>query len=274
VHAYVNRSPSHVTEGYLRIVPFVARAFESRDAPYDMAVDMPPGHRDARWSTLEGSAGWRGYDYVLVANGHLERGEPLATWLPELETDYAYELNVPAAARRRAAALVRPGDVLLYLSGIGPNRGFHADTWTTEDWVRTMELFNQVGVEPVLIGAATADDWGYRDLVAAAAKGRARFRDIVGHTSIPEIVAVIDLAGVWVGLNSGTGIVAASRGTPTVMLWSDSRYPIPGAVEPLHTSMKTSWLSPAQLGSYRTLSYGSPQLTPARVVARALEVRR
>ena len=274
VHAHVGTSPSHVTVGYLRMVESIAQAVQSRDAPWDLLRDLPPHWRDPRWSTLEGCAGWRGFDYVLVPNGHLEVGLPLESWLPGLPTDFAYPLRVPAQSRRRAEALVREGDVLLYLSGIGPNRGFHADTWTVEMWVQTLEHFNAVGVEPVLIGADTRDDRAYRDLVVRAAGRRARFRDIVGRTTISDVVAVTDRAGAWVGLNSGTGIVAASRGTPTVMLWSDSRFPIPGAVEPLHTKMKDSWLSPEQKQSYRTLSYGSPSLTPARVVARTLEVRR
>jgi hypothetical protein len=274
VHAYVGTSPSHATVEYLRMVEPIQQAFQSDRAPWDLARDLSPHWRDPRWSTLDGCAGWRGFDYVLVPNGHLECGLPLEGWLPDLPTDFAYALRVPGPSRRLAESLVEPGDVLLYLSGNGPNRGFHNETWTVEMWARTMELFNAVGIVPVLIGANTADDRGYRDRVAGAARGRARFRDIVGRTTIPDIVAVTDRAGVWVGLNSGTGIVAASRGTPTVMLWSDSRFPIPGAVEPLHTHMQTSWLTPAQRKTYRTLSYGSPSLAPARVVARALEVIR
>jgi ADP-heptose:LPS heptosyltransferase len=211
---------------------------------------------------------------VLVPNGHLERGEPLATWLPELPIDYSYPLAIPASARASATRLAKAGQVLLYLSGIGPNRGFHANTWQPSDWVIVIELLNAVGITPLLIGAATQDDRSYRDLVVSLAGGRARWQDIVGQTSIPEICAIIEHAAVWIGLNSGTGIVSAMLGTPTVMLWSDSRYPIPGAIEPLHVAMQRSWLTQAQLERYRTLSYGSPELTPARVVIEALEVMR
>jgi hypothetical protein len=66
-------------------------------------------------------------------------------------------------------------------------------------------------------------------------------------------------------------------GTPTVMLWSDSRYPIPGvrAINlPLNSNMRTSWLHESQLASYRTKSFGAPDLTPENVVADILEVMR
>ena len=274
VHAYVNRSPAHLSVGYLALAPMIARASESARAPSHIALQLAPSHRDPRWSTLAGSRGWNGFDYVLVANGHLERGERLETWLPELPTDFVYSLNIPDAARRRARALVPPGSVLLYLSGVAPNRGFHNHVCSIGLWVHVAELLNHAGFTPVLIGANTQDDLAYRGAFLSAAAGRARVLDVVGGTSIAEVCAVVESAAAWVGLNSGTGIVAAMMGTPTVMLWSDSRYPIPGAIEPLHTNMRTSWLSSAQLARYRTISYGSPELTAVNIVARTLEVVR
>jgi hypothetical protein len=274
IHAYVNRSPSHLSIGYLSLAPMVACAYESARAPYDVARQLPPSHRDPRWSSLDGCRGWNGFDYVLVANGHLERGERLETWLPELPTDFSYMLNIPPAARTRARALAPATSILLYLSGVGPNRGFHGHVCSIGLWVRVAELLNAAGFTPVLIGANTVDDLAYRDAFLTAATGRARVHEIVGRTSIAEVCAVIESAAAWVGLNSGTGIVAAMRGVPTVMLWSDSRYPIPGAIEPLHTNMRTSWLESSQLVRYRTVSYGSPELTATTVVASTLEVVR
>jgi hypothetical protein len=274
IWAHVNRSPSHVSVGYLELVPAVARAIEDARAPADIGRELPPSHRDPRWSDLDGCRGWNGFDYVLVANGHLESGGSLADWLPELETDFCYPLRIPDAARARARALAAPGGVLLYLSGVGPNRGFHNDTWTADMWAQVVHLLNGAGIEPTLVGAATTDDRAYRDAFVARAGGHARFVDRVGQTSIAEVCALLEGAGAWVGLNSGLGIVAAMRGVPTVMLWSDSEHPIAGTVEPLHTAMRRSWLRPDQCGRYRTLSFGSPELTPTRVVARTLEVLR
>ena len=271
---HVNRSPWHASVGYLELVPAVARAVEDARAPRDIGRELPPSHRDPRWSDLDGCRGWNGFDYVLVANGHLENGAPLASWLPELDTDFCYPLRIPDAARARARSLAPPGGVLVYLSGVMPNRGFHNDTWTVEMWVQVVQLLNSAGVVPTLVGAAAPDDRTYRDVFAARAGGHARYVDRVGQTSIAEVCALLEDAGAWVGLNSGLGIVSAMRGVPTVMLWSDSEHPIAGAVEPLHTAMRRSWLQPVQCRRYRTLSFGSPELTPTRVVARTLEVLR
>lgn len=277
IWAYVNRSQNHATVGFLEMVPMIARAGYSDSAPFDVWRELPPNHRDPRWSTLDGCRSWRTFDYVLVPNGHLERGEPLATWLPELDTEFSYALNIPDIAREMAELLAGFRPVLIYPSGIGPNEGFHKDTWTIDDWQNTIrELVAALGRPVTLVGANTPDDLGYRDLLLRNGVLADQVVDLVGQTSLAEYCALIESAAVWVGLNSGGGIVSAMRGTPTVMLWSDSATPVPG-VHPnniLHTNMKTSYLAPWQLASYRTLSFGSAELTPQNVVTKVLEVIR
>ena len=61
-------------------------------------------------------------------------------------------------------------------------------------------------------------------------------------------------------------------GTPTLMLWADQRWPV-GDVA-FVPEMQRSWLDDHQLETYRTLSYGSPDLTPERLVDALLEVAR
>lgn len=283
VHAFINSSPNHATVGYLKIVPFIALAEHAVSAPNAIAQQLPPHHRFPRWSTLKGSADWNGYDYVLVANGHLERGQHISTYLPELNaalgrdaTDYSYEHRIDQADRDYAASFGRK-PVLLYMSGVGPNQGFHNGTWRVEDWADTAHLLLAEGLTPVTVGANTADDKAQRDLVARK-MGAAwdRVVDTVAITNIPQYVAMIEDAAVWIGLNSGGGIVASMRRTPTVMFWSDSAERVYG-VHPdnvLNTKMKTGYLAPWQLETYRTLSFGSAELTPRNAVARALEVMR
>jgi ADP-heptose:LPS heptosyltransferase len=274
VHAYVNRSPNHLSVGFLRLVPAIAEAFESPDAPYDVRKELPPNHQDLRWSSLEGCRDWAGFDFVAVANGHLEMGHRIETWWPEIETDYTYPLRIPAATVANMASAAQR--VLIYLSGKGPNFGFHRNTWTVHHWADVIKGLNSDGIEPMLVGAKTRDDLSYRDLFLQVAGGL-RFEDRVGSTALDEYCEIIRTARCWVGLNSGGGIVAAMQSTPTVMLWSDSRYPIAGVRDinlPLNHTMQTSWLSPEQQRSYRSLSFGSPDLTPTAVLRAIGEVIR
>lgn len=273
IHAYVNCGPFHDSVGFLEIVPFVAKAERSKQALLRLE-DVPGGYLNRRWSTLEGAAGWRGFDYLLIANGHLERGLPLDSWMEGLPTDYTYPLAISDSDRERALNLAPKGSVLLYPSGTDANRGFHANWWTPERWADVVRLLNAEGIAPVFIGAPTASDMAYRAMVLERCAGL-EFTDVIGQTTIPQVLALIENAAVWCGLNSGTGIVAAMRGTPTVMLWSDARFPIKGRGHPgLHPAMQRSWLSREQLATYRTHSYGDPELTPEAVVSDLLSVRR
>jgi hypothetical protein len=275
IHAYVNRSPNHMSVGFLELMPFIEKAFESKDAPYSISTEMPPSHRDPKWSTLEGCRDWKSFDYIMVANGHLERGEHISTWLPELDTDYTFDLQIPKAARYSMSKY--ENRALVYMSGLGPNSGFHGNWWMARDWVQVITGLVAEGLDPVLVGADTPDDRGYRDIVATLLKRRGiEVTDLVGQTSLAEYCAIIEAASCWVGLNSGGGIVSATQETPTVMLWADSDYPLAGVnpANQLHPAMQRGWLAPIQLDTYRTFSYGALDLTPAAVVKAVIEVAR
>lgn len=272
--AHVNRSPDHASVGFLELCPQVETAVEDERALYHLHQDLDAHYKDEKWSTLEGSAGWRGFDYILIANGHLESGKPLATWMPELATEYSFPLKISDWDRTYARTLAPAGSVLLYPSGVGANRGFHHDTWKVKHWAEVIRLLNAEGVRPVLVGAASKDDRAYRLRLLTVTQGL-EFIDTIGRTTIPQVLAMVEDAAAWCGLNSGLGIVSAMRQTPTVMLWADAAHPIRGSsTYTMPTAMQRSWLSEEQLRTYRTLSYGSPQLSPASVVENILTVRR
>ena len=274
LHVHVNTSENHQTMGYLDMMPFVDRAVKDKRAPFDIIKEMPPSYRDEKWSTLEGSARWQGFDYILVANGHLELGKRIEDYLPELQTEYNIRLDYPAGTMDRSKELMPEPTVLVYPSGWGPNMGFHKGWWTARDWCAVFIGLNTAGIEPIVVGAPTRDDRRYwaileRKLIRRGVK----YKSVLGETSLPDICLLLERSLAWTGLNSGLGIVAASMGTPTVMMWADNRYKLSPHID-FDPGMHTAWLSKDQLGSYRPLSYGSPELTPGNVVASVLEVMR
>lgn len=274
LHLHVNESPNHKTVEYLKMIPWVDEALKDSRAPYGTRPDeMPPNHRDVKYATLAGCRRWRGFTYICVPNGHLELGRPIARFWPDIPTDYTYEIDVPAEERARAAQIGGEGRLLLYPSGIGPNRGFHQNSWSPSHWAEVVRRLNGEGLVPTFMGAPTPDDLGYINALMPLLEGCV-FDNLVGQSSMAVAMQMIKTARVWCGLNSGLGIVSASQSTPTVMLWSDDRYPIPGVGTVLHHGMQRGFLDSDQLEKYRTLSFGSPELTPERVVAAILEVIR
>jgi hypothetical protein len=72
--------------------------------------------------------------------------------------------------------------------------------------------------------------------------------------------------------------MAAAMRVPTVMLWANKKYyknmmdVNPQSLLP--EEMARSWLCEDQLHTYRTLDFGSPELTPEALVQNILEVKR
>lgn len=273
IHAFINESTNHKTVGYLRMLPFIDHAEMSKDAPYCITNDMPGTYRDDRYQHLDGCRAWRGFDYVLVANHWVESGRHISAWLPGVPTQYDFSLRYDQHTLDRTVQLMPEPTVLLYPSGIGPNHGFHNGWWKPNGWLDVVRMLNRNGITPLFVGADTSDDRGYWKIVQKLL-GKLSFRSVVGETTIPDYMKLIERCRCWIGLNSGGGIVSASLRTPTVMMWGDRRWPVGNPNVRFNPDMHRSWLSPEQLTTYRTLSYGDPETTPANVVAAALEVVR
>lgn len=272
LHVHINESNNHKTIGYLNAVKCIDFAVLDKQAPYDILKEMPPSYMSPHWSTLAGCKGWRGFDYILVPNGHLESGRHLSEYLPEIDTDYEIEYEFDIFTEQRVQSMIPEPRVLLYPSGTGPNNGFHGGWWTVHNWRWVVQCLNDAGISPLFIGANTPDDCGYFKTLEEHMKGLT-YDSIVGQTSIPDLVLLIQRCKAWCGLNSGGGIVAASMKTPTVMMWSDENCtpgPHPGFV----TEMQRGWLNEEQLETYRTFSYGGSDTNPRNVADAILEVMR
>jgi ADP-heptose:LPS heptosyltransferase len=203
---------------------------------------------------------------VLCANGHLERGERIETWLPEVPTDYSYDLVVPEAT---------PPRILLYPSGVRQNLIWHGNSWTVKHWVETVRLLNQQNHIPVLIGADNPDDLTYNRWLTKQLTMHGLSADsLVGKTSVADVFGMIKSCRVVAGLNSGLVIVAAALGVPTVLMWSNEQTRCPGSHSTLPREMQTSWLPEDLPSAYRPMSLGSRQLTPSGLVENMLEVLR
>lgn len=255
LHAETARTPWHESWNYLKLVPFIDSACEGKHLA---SVDeLKPRFTDPHWTKLENCKGWKGFDYVLCANGHLETGGRIEDFLPELATDYTYPLSFQSECHY-------PGSVVLYPSGVGPNSGFHGNWWTQEHWRKTIRLFAEAGVTPVIVGASTKQDMDYAKAMLSGVESLVT--NLVGKTSTDEVLHLISKAKLWMGLNSGLGILSAMMGTPTIMHWS---------VKPfgkLHPAQPYSWLEERQLSRYRVFAYGDPGFTPHALLAASAEL--
>lgn len=238
--AHIAHGPHHRSTGFVELTDF----FDEVRVDNNGLRGVPNAYMDPKWSTIDGSHGWHGFDFCFQANGHLERGERIETWLPELETQFSYTLHTNLDRCKKELGLSEPR-ILLYPSGIGPNNGFKTN-WRREQWQAIVDLLNHHGHRPTFVGADTQDDMGYmRELRLSG-----DLENLVGRTTTEEYLVLIQNCRAWFGLNSGGGILSGMMGRSTVMLWSDSDH---GGR--LHPKMATSWL-PLDQNWYHWFSYG------------------
>lgn len=174
---------------------------------------------------------------LLECNSHLEAGKPLADWLPDLPTEYHYPLYVTDDDRLRAgnllaAACPTAGPVV----GISAAsyRGAEAwKTWGRSEWTAVLRAVLHQGWTPILLG-------GFWDDLTSALADELKIPNLVGKTSVGEMVAIQDLLDAYVGFSSGLGIIRTVLNKPALMLW------------PAHQlELSTAWAPPHMLESRR-----------------------
>ena len=245
------RSVSH-TE--LRIIE---AEFTTPGGEYNYAPSQP------RWHNR--------FDWMLQANGHLERGRRLEDWLPELEIDWKVmdHFRWPGKAVERAAAIGKQlGAYCVFYAGpeIGNTRAGHNRNglWRPADWVRLAELARQAGLQVVFAGAAYDRSYLTNYLLPAGLK---ECHDYLGAWQIEVTLAVIRGARFHVGYQSGLGIVATFLGVPTAMFWrpyGDSI--LPDQRVTFREEMATAWVPPEHVASGRYLPCIYGRSTPEGIM--------
>lgn len=198
---------------YLKLLPKVA---ESDYAPFNYSdivkfeeasmIPMTPS-----WEMLKT---YQGNNIFLEANRHLEAGKPLAEWLPDLPTDYHYQINIPDEEVRRARKLIQDLERPIWGISAASYRGAEAwETWGVSKWLQFLSVWREfAGGTILLLG-------GHWDDLTFALSSEAGYHDLVGKTSVPMALAIMrDIEG-YIGFSSGLGIVRTVFNKPTMMMW-------------------------------------------------------
>lgn len=247
---------------FVRRFDFVDRAYvvnrpcEASDDVSGGLFDYLPSGRDAA----------RVFDWLLIPNGHLERGRRLEDWLIELPIDWtiAARFRLYADEAREATRIRRELGryVVCYLGPLsgntvaGHNRG---GLWSEADWRATFRAIHSVGCVPVLIG--TEADRAYSEAIAPP-----EVVNLVGNTSIGTALGIVQQAEAAIGYQGGVVMFAAYVGVPTAIFWRPHGNSIlPDRHVSFDERMSTAWIPPAMVD--RCLSAIYARTTPADVAA-------
>ncbi|AIE84252.1 glycosyltransferase family 9 protein [Fimbriimonas ginsengisoli] len=104
---------------------------------------------------------------------------------------------------------------------VNAGAGWATKRWPAEHFARVIDAVQAEGVQAVLVGGkAKADRAAAAEVVARCATAPA---DLLGETNVSELVALIRLASVHLGGDTGSTHIAAALDTPAVGLYSITR---------------------------------------------------
>lgn len=113
---------------------------------------------------------------------------------------------------------IQPGRPIVVING---GAGWVTKRWPTTHFADLVDRLDAVGIESVMIGGPTEDDRRVYSEVERLSK--AAPRDLVGKTSIAELIALISIAKAHVGGDTGSTHLAAGLGVPAIGLYSITR---------------------------------------------------
>jgi len=247
----------------------VADGFPRRSLPF---LKLLPGIEYAEysphnWSDLQAWARAHPYETYqdirergfgveyLENNMHLLAGRRLEEWLPDLPTDFHYEMIIPEEDKERANFLWKKHEL-----GTGPvmaiscasYRGSEAwNTWGVKPWLEFLELVRREVPEMkfVLIG-------GFWDDLTATIADTGGFIDLVGKTNIGTCIELLKKIDYYVGFCSGLGVLRTVLSKKVFTLWPD-----------IHYTHIWSWVPPemSEDGTYVGMLWREPEFVFERV---------
>ncbi len=266
-------SPLPRTKEFLEHFDFVKRSdyFSWRITEANPSV-LP----DGTYNYAPSQPRWHGeFDWMLQANGHLERGGKLADWLPDLEPDWDFANRFRFRPENLAAAEEFQREVggpflLLFAASessnttAGHNRG---PLWTPGDWASLCWLLLAEGIRPVFIGATWDRSYYEKYLRPVMPAG---VLERIGNWPIGTTFAVARDAVGLIAYQSGLGIFATYLGVPCAMWWRpDGNSLHPDRFISFREGMASNWAPPGAVesGRYLPLIYSrcSPEAIHAHV---------
>lgn len=248
---------------FLKLLPFIDRIEASLEPlPFRFSIIGGDG------TPLQKDVG--GADYIMEFNSRLENGVKLKDILPEYEVNFNYPINYPERSKKFANFVKRGvgGKLyLLYCSSVGGNKNWCQGTWEPEYWLKlAKKIYDATKCTPVLIGAKW--DVGYAEELMER-DGNNTILNMVGKTTLPEVLALLREARTFVSFLSGLVVLATRFKLPTVSFWPTKEL---APNWPAPELFKRSWLPPGaeKEGYFIPFNYGDNGTDPTGVF-KALE---
>ena len=197
----------------------------------------------------------------LQPNFHILNGGLLQDWLPDLPTNFHYEIATKGEDKISAEGMIKDAEVSTVIGIHAASiRGAKAwNTWKRKEWMQLMQSINRDlkgDVMFVLMGAY------WDDLTKSLQDKNLKTKDLCGKTTVAEVLEIHKRIDGYIGFSSGLGVLRTVLGLPTFMLWPDWQY--------LHIY---GWAPPEMVedGSYNGVIYSDVETVYEGFVKRWLD---
>lgn len=183
-------------------------------------------------------------DFYLCCNHHLERGQRLEEWLPDLETSYLMDYTTSDSDQNEAFRVlqgVTEDDLVIGLYGSCYSVLRHWNFWQPDTWALFADYLNlnaKRNVVFVVVGASFDLDLGQK-MITELEGMTLTHRNCIGK-SLGCVVEVMKRMDAFFSFPSGLGVLSSSLNIPTMFF-----YP------PHLDKMKNAWASPEAIETKR-----------------------
>ena len=139
----------------------------------------------------------------------------------ERPAELEWRIPVPDADREFAASHIEDGRPALLISPVTGQRFRNYRNWAVERYAAVADYAaERYGAQVLLTGGPTALERTYADGITSLARHEPR--DLVGRTTLKQLLALIERASVVLCPDSGPAHLASAVGTPVVGLYATS----------------------------------------------------
>ena len=179
----------------------------------------------------------------IQANTWLNAGNRIEDWLPDVDTNFHFEMNLP----RRSLFQDR---VVLYTSSVATNSAWHG--WDPGEWVQLIQMIHETNPELKFLFVGASWDTDLTNLTYSSLQlvspHIAKNADIMLSLPLREVLACIRDARLLIGFPSGLPILSHFLATPTFMFY------------PAHLDkLRYAFHNPLLESIYKTAVYESPE---------------
>ena len=210
--------------------------------------------------------------YMMIANGHLEKGLRLEDWLPEFDIDFdiADKFQFKKSDIQFVLNLMSQIDKPYCVFYIGPLNGNTIDghnrnsLWTLKNWTDLGNLIhNELKLDIVVVGAPYDKSYSDMFFMQLNESERKYFYDYVGQTGVGDVYAVTKASKFVISYQSGIGIFSAYMGVPSTVFWRPHGNSIsPSLHITFNEDMATAWAPPHMLKSNKYIKSIYTKVTP------------